>query len=93
MKVCTFNVNSIRARKDLIIKWLDYRNNDIDVLCFQEIKVEDKDFPYKDFEDLGFNCYVYGQKGYNGVAILSKEELADVKKGFGDELADVKKGL
>ena len=91
MKVCTFNVNSIRARKDLIIKWLEHRNNDIDILCFQEIKVEDKDFPYKDFEDLGFYCYVYGQKGYNGVAILSKKELTNVQKGFGDEYLDQQK--
>jgi exodeoxyribonuclease-3 len=93
MKVCTFNVNSIRARKELIIKWLEHRNNDIDILCLQEIKVEDKDFPYEDFENLGFGCYVYGQKGYNGVAILSKQELADVKRGFGDEYLDQQKRL
>ena len=92
MKICTFNVNSIKARKDLVIEWLNHRNNDIDVLCFQEIKVEDKNFPSEDFKKLG---YVYqdisGQKGYNGVATLSKLEISHYQKGLNHEYFDVQK--
>ncbi len=93
MKICTYNVNSIRARKNLVIEWLKHRNNDIDVLCFQEIKVVDIDFPYSDFENLGFFCEVWGQKAYNGVAILSKKPLKNVKKGFGDTFWDQQKRI
>jgi len=91
IKVCTFNVNSIRARNDLVVSWLQHRGNDIDVLCLQEIKVTEKDFPYGDFERLGFTCEVLGQKGYNGVAICSKIPLDDVGKGFGDPYWDRQK--
>ncbi len=93
IKACTFNVNSVRARKDLVIGWLERRGNDLDVLCLQEIKVIEKDFPYGDFEDLGFNCEVYGQKGYNGVAICSKIPLDDVRKGFSDPYWDREKRI
>lgn len=72
MKVCTLNVNSINARKDLIIEWMKHRENDIEVLCFQELKAIEENFPYQDFEKLGYSCAVSGQKGYNGVAICSK---------------------
>ena len=90
MKIATFNVNSIRARKDLIIKWLTEKI-DLEILCLQEIKCEDKDFPYKDFEAIGYECVVFGQKAYNGVAILSKIGFDEVKKGFGDEKFDKEK--
>ena len=83
MKICSFNVNSIRARKDLILEWLDHRDNDIDVLCFQELKTVDEGFPYEDFENLGYQCLVYGQKAYNGVAICSKLPANHVQKGLG----------
>ena len=69
MKICTYNVNSIRARKDLVLKWLDHRGQDIDILCLQELKAEDEFFPHPDFEGLGYTCVVSGQKAYNGVAI------------------------
>lgn len=84
MKICTFNVNSIRVRKDLILEWLKHRNEDIDILCFQELKAIDSLFPYEDFENLGFQCEVFGQKAYNGVAICSKSPLEDIQKGLGD---------
>lgn len=90
MKIATFNVNSIRARKDLVIRWIDEKI-ELDVLCLQEIKCEEKNFPYKDFEKLGFECAVFGQKAYNGVAILSKLGFDDVKKGFGNEKFDKEK--
>lgn len=93
MQLCTFNVNSIRTRIDLLISWLEHRNNDIDVLCLQELKVVDKDFPEEGLERLGYQCEVYGQKGYNGVAICSKTQLQDVRKGFGDEYWDKDKRI
>jgi exodeoxyribonuclease-3 len=84
-------VNSIRARKDLIVRWLEHRENDIDVLCLQEIKVTEKDFPFGDFERLGFSCEINGQKGYNGVAICSKIPLENVRRGFSDDYWDRQK--
>jgi len=91
LKICTFNVNSIRVRKDLILEWLKHRNGDIDILCFQEIKAIDSLFPYEDFEKMGFQCEVFGQKAYNGVAICSKSPLEDVQKGLGDAVWDEQK--
>ncbi len=93
LKVCTFNVNSIRARIDLVTSWLEHRDNDIDVLCFQEIKVEDEKFPYEAFEQLGFTCEVYGQKRYNGVAICSKLPLTLLERGFNDDRWNQQKRL
>ncbi len=84
--ICTYNVNSIRARKDLTIEWL--KRTSIDILCLQELKLEEKNFPFDDFEKLGYRCYVNGQKTYNGVAICSKIELQNIKKGMGDEFFD-----
>ena len=81
-KICTFNVNSIKARIDLITSWLEKRNNDLDILCFQEIKVTDNEFPHKVFKKYEYDCAVYGQKGYNGVAICSKVPLEHLRKGF-----------
>jgi len=93
MKICTWNVNSIKARKVLALDWLKHRNNDIDVLCFQETKTVDKDFPLEDFEELGFGCHVFGQKSYNGVAICTKIPVTLVQKGFGDEDWDEQKRI
>ena len=93
VRICTFNVNSIKARIDLVLNWLEYRSNDLDMLCFQELKVADNDFPFREFERFGFSCEVYGQKGYNGVAICSKLPLESVRKGFGDEHWDYQKRI
>ncbi len=91
MKISTFNVNSIRARKELIVRWLTEKEKEIDILCFQEVKVEKKLFPYEDFEKLGFHCYVYSQKGYNGVATLTKKEAVEIVEGIGDSYFDQQK--
>lgn len=88
MKICTFNVNSIRIHKDLIVSWLDHREQDIDILCLQELKSVDENFPYKDFEQSGYHCEIFGQKTYNGVAICSRFPFEGVQKGFGDPLWD-----
>ena len=90
MKVATFNVNSINARIDLIRRWLEEKNP-VDVLCMQEIKCEEHKFPFGVFEELGYRCAVYGQKGYNGVAICSKLGFEEVQKGFGDPFWDEQK--
>ena len=84
MLIASWNVNSIRSRLSQVIKWLeDVRP---EVLCLQETKVSDKDFPYKTFEDIGYGVKFYGQKSYNGVAIISKVNIADIKYGFSGEL-------
>jgi len=91
MKICTFNVNSIRVRKDLIIEWIQHRDDDLDILCFQELKALPEQFPFAEFEHLGFHCEVFGQKTYNGVAICARKPLRKVLKGFPDDSADEQK--
>ncbi len=84
MLIASWNVNSIRIRIPQVINWIkDYKP---DVLCLQETKVMDNDFPYKSFTDIGYQVKVLGQKSYNGVAILSKSELIDCRMGFEGEL-------
>ncbi|MBR8828683.1 MAG: exodeoxyribonuclease III [Gomphosphaeria aponina SAG 52.96 = DSM 107014] len=80
MKIATWNVNSIRTRQQQVINWLEH--NSIDVLCLQETKVIDKNFPQTPFEELGYNLYVSGQKAYNGVAIFTRHPLEDISTGF-----------
>jgi exodeoxyribonuclease-3 len=69
MRVATFNTNSIRARLPAILDWLDREGPDI--LCLQETKVQDKDFPSAQFEEKGYEVVYRGQKSYNGVAMIS----------------------
>ncbi|MBO8231541.1 exodeoxyribonuclease III [Prochlorococcus marinus str. MU1402] len=80
MLIATWNVNSIRARLSQIIDWINQVKPDI--LCLQETKVQDNNFPIEAFEKLGYTVEVYGQKSYNGVAIISKIKAENVKKGF-----------
>ena len=70
MKISSWNVNSVRARISNIINYL--KNSNPDILMLQEIKTEEKNFPFNDFKNLGYNSYVSGQKSYNGVAFISK---------------------
>ena len=72
MKIVTFNVNGVRARMDCLIEWL--KRTDPEVVALQEIKIQDIDFPSSAFEKIGYHCYLNGQKSFNGVAILTKEE-------------------
>ena len=76
MKIATWNVNSIKARLEPALAWL--KDADPDVVCLQEIKCVDENFPREAFESLGYNCAVHGQKSYNGVAILSRRPMEDV---------------
>ena len=84
MLIASWNVNSIRSRLSQVIKWLE--DNEPEVLCLQETKVTDKEFPYETFENIGYSVKFYGQKTYNGVAIISKSKIADIKYGFASEL-------
>jgi exodeoxyribonuclease-3 len=93
MKICTWNVNSIKARMGLILPWLNHRKNDIDILCFQEIKTIEPGFPLDVFEKIGFQCHVLGQKSYNGVATCTKLPVESVQKGFGDQDWDEQKRI
>src|SRR5690348_2398158 len=76
MKIATWNVNSIKARLEPALAWLKQAGPD--VVCLQEIKCVDENFPREAFEALGYNCAVHGQKSYNGVALLSKRPMEDV---------------
>lgn len=76
MKVASWNVNSLRVRLDHALDWV--QQNDVDLMCLQELKVPDQDFPSEAFEAIGYHCYFTGQKTYNGVAIISKEPLTGV---------------
>jgi exodeoxyribonuclease-3 len=86
MKVATWNINGIRARLETARNWV--REAAPDILCFQEIKCEDLAFPSEMFEELGYNVSTHGQKGFNGVAILSKLPLEDVKSGLAGDNSD-----
>lgn len=89
MRIATFNVAGIRARLPRLLDWLDSARPD--VVCLQEIKTVDDGFPALEIESRGYHCAVHGQKGFNGVAILSRQPLADVRTGLpgddGDEQA------
>jgi exodeoxyribonuclease-3 len=80
MKIATWNVNSIRTRQEQVKNWLV--DNEIDIVCLQETKVIDEDFPLQTFTDIGYHSYISGQKAYNGVAIFSRQPLQDIKIGF-----------
>jgi exodeoxyribonuclease-3 len=86
MKIATWNVNSIRTRKDQVFNWL--KQHKVDVLCLQETKVVDEDFPRTPFEELGYFVYVSGQKSYNGVAIFSQQSLDFPTAGFSPILGE-----
>jgi exodeoxyribonuclease-3 len=84
MRIASWNVNSINARLDTVGAWFKQANPD--VACLQEIKCVDEAFPRALFEDLGYNVAVHGQKSYNGVALVSKAPLEDVRRGLpGDD--------
>ena len=80
MKISSWNVNSVRARLNNIINYLKSSNPDL--LMIQEIKTEEKNFPYDDFKTLGYKSYVFGQKSYNGVAFISKVNINKIDINF-----------
>ncbi|MDP3745773.1 MAG: exodeoxyribonuclease III [Phenylobacterium sp.] len=86
MRIATWNVNSVNARLETVLRWFEEASPD--VACLQEIKCVDEKFPAEAFERLGYNVAVHGQKSYNGVAMLSKTPLEDVRKGLPGEDED-----
>jgi len=86
MKIATWNVNSIKARLHAVTKWLETEQPD--VACLQEIKTVDEGFPRLEIEALGYNVETHGQKSYNGVAILSKHPIEDIRRGLPGDNSD-----
>ncbi len=80
MKIASWNVNSIRVRQQQVLDWLDVQAPD--VLGLQEIKMPTGDFPTDDFRRLGYHAVAYGQKTYNGVALLSRDAPVEVAEGI-----------
>jgi len=85
MKIATWNVNSITARLPVVTRWVETALPD--VLCLQELKCMDEKFPAEQFRELGYNSEVFGQRTYNGVAILSRNAATNVQRGFPDDEA------
>ncbi|WP_456419887.1 exodeoxyribonuclease III [Thermovibrio sp.] len=89
LRVATWNVNSIRVRRELVIGWL--KGMGIDCAGFQEVKVEPSLYPHSPFKEAGYTCSVHSQKAYNGVSICSKAEPLEVLKGWPDGEDDEKR--
>jgi exodeoxyribonuclease-3 len=80
MKIISWNVNSVRARINNILEYI--KDSKPDILLIQEIKTEEINFPKEDFKKAGYQSYIFGQKSYNGVAILSKEKIFNIDSNF-----------
>lgn len=87
MKIATWNINGVKARIDGALAWL--KEAAPDVVCLQEIKSVDDLFPSSQFEALGYNVAVHGQKGFNGVALLSRHPFDEVRIGLPGAPEDV----
>ncbi len=87
MKIATWNINGVKARIETALTWLSEAGPD--VVCLQEIKSVDEGFPAAEFERLGYNVATHGQKGFNGVALLSRLPLEDVTRGLPGDPDDV----
>lgn len=84
MKIATWNINGVRARIENLVAWL--KESDPDIVCLQEIKCVDENFPRLEIESLGYHVETHGQKSFNGVAILSKASPDEVNRGLpGDD--------
>ena len=87
IRIASWNVNSIRARIEILSKWLKQKKYDI--VFIQETKVQDHEFPIEDIKNIGYEAIYCGQKSYNGVAILSKEKIGLNNKILPGEKSDV----
>jgi exodeoxyribonuclease-3 len=84
MKIATWNINGVKARLENLLLWL--KESDPDIVCLQEIKSVDDQFPRDGIEALGYHVETHGQKGFNGVALLSKRRFDEINRGLpGDE--------
>src|ERR1700759_5576915 len=95
MRIATWNINGVKARMGAMLKWLEEVSPD--VVCLQEIKSVDDEFPRMEIEALGYNVETFGQKSWNGVAILSKHHFDEVHRGLpgddGDEQSRLIEGV
>src|SRR5690606_32624186 len=95
MKIATWNINGVKARIDNLRQWL--ADSSPDIVCLQEIKSIDDNFPRLEIEALGYHVETHGQKGFNGVALLSKMRPEDVLRGLpegdGDDQARYIEGV
>ena len=95
MRLATWNINSLNVRLPQVLDWLNARAQQgaaVDVLALQELKLTDDKFPLEAFNNIGYHAQWFGQKTYNGVAVLSREPATDVLKnipGFDDDMARV----
>jgi exodeoxyribonuclease III len=86
MRIATWNVNSIKAHLDSVTQWIEEEKPD--VLCLQELKCEDHTFPSEHFEAMGYTAHVHGQKTYNGVALLSRLPVENIRRGLPGDAND-----
>jgi len=91
MKIASFNINGVKARLPRLLEWLDEFSPD--VACLQEIKSVDENFPRLEIEEKGWHVETHGQKSFNGVALISKHPIEDIRRGLpalngGEELED-----
>lgn len=86
MKIVSWNINSLRKRQDRLFAWLE--NFAPDIVCLQETKCTDEQFPALALQSAGYDSAYHGEKSYNGVAILSKKKLMEVRASLGDEVVD-----
>ncbi len=87
MKIATWNINGVKARIDNLLHWLG--ESQPDIACLQEIKSVDENFPRLEIEALGYHVETHGQKGFNGVALLSKLRFDEVNRGLAGDDEDV----
>ena len=86
MKLATWNINGVRARLPVLLEWLE--RSEPDVACLQEIKSVDEAFPREEIEALGYVVETHGQKGFNGVALLSRTSFEEVNRGLPGDAED-----
>jgi exodeoxyribonuclease-3 len=86
MKIASFNINGVKARLPALLDWV--RDAPTDVVVLQEIKCTDDQFPRLEIEEMGYNLETHGQKGFNGVAILSRLPLEEVRRGLPGDAGD-----
>jgi exodeoxyribonuclease III len=86
MKIATWNINGVRARIENLVAWL--KESAPDIACLQEIKTVDADFPRAEIEALGYHAETHGQKGFNGVALLSKASPLEITRGLPGDQTD-----
>ncbi len=91
MRIATWNVNSLRVREDMVLDWLE--SEEPDVLCMQETKITDQEFPEDGFGDLDYDVTYHGQTNYNGVAFASRIEATNLQRGFPEDGPDTDRRL